>query len=170
MDVAARHGAGEWQGNVAYVFANTGAFVTSLVYCLYLARRNRSLGELRASWAAAGAGQPGGQLRSGNAHRHPLVRPVLLLQSGHVRMGKYAFTSWAIHMIMLVLFSNLLAVFFREWKGCRPRTRWAISIALAVLVAAILLLTYGNFLAGCASDRRNIARPPEERPLCEESC
>ena len=40
---------------------------------------------------------------------------------GHVRMGN-ANTSWAIHMIMLVLFSNLVAVVFREWKGCRPRT------------------------------------------------
>jgi len=30
---------------------------------------------------------------------------------GHVRLGAhYAFSSWAIHMIMLVLFSNLLAV------------------------------------------------------------
>ena len=41
---------------------------------------------------------------------------------GHVRMGNYKFTSWAIHMIMLVLFSNLVAVLFREWKGCRGRT------------------------------------------------
>ena len=65
---------------------------------------------------------------------------------GHVRMGPYAFTSWAIQMILLVLFSNLLGVLFREWKGCRPRTRLAITLALAVLVTAILLLTYGNYL------------------------
>jgi hypothetical protein len=57
-------------------------------------------------------------------------------------------TSWAIQMILLVLFSNRLAVFCHEWKGCRAGTRWAIAVALAILVAAILLLTYGNFLAG----------------------
>ena len=28
-------------------------------------------------------------------------------------------------MIMLVLFSNLVAVLFREWKGCRPLTQFA---------------------------------------------
>ena len=65
---------------------------------------------------------------------------------GHVRMGNYEFTSWAIHMIMLVLFSNLLAVVFREWKGCRGRTRTAIALGLLVLTLAILLITYGNWL------------------------
>ena len=65
---------------------------------------------------------------------------------GHVRMGSYEFTSWAIHMIMLVLLSNLTAVLFREWKGCRPRTQAAIGLGLAVLVTAVLLLTYGNYL------------------------
>ena len=65
---------------------------------------------------------------------------------GHVRMGSYEFTSWAIHMIMLVLFSNMLAVLFHEWKGCRPRTQAAITLALVVLLAAVLLLTYGNYL------------------------
>ena len=67
---------------------------------------------------------------------------------GHVRMGAYEFTSWAIHMIMLVLFSNLIAVVFREWKGCRLVTWAAIGLALLVLVLAILSLTYGNYLGG----------------------
>ena len=64
---------------------------------------------------------------------------------GHVRMSN-ADTSWAIHMIMLVLFSNLVAVVFREWKGCRLRTWFAIGLGLAVLIAAVLSLTYGNYL------------------------
>ena len=70
---------------------------------------------------------------------------------GHVRMGNYEFTSWAIHMIMLVLFSNLVAVLFREWKGCRARTRVAIALALLVLTAAVLMLTYGNHLGDLAA-------------------
>ncbi len=67
---------------------------------------------------------------------------------GHVRMGEYKFTSWAIHMIMLVLFSNLVAILFREWKECRRSTKATIGFALSVLVLAILALTYGNFLGG----------------------
>ena len=123
IDVAAQHGAGEWQGNVAYLFANTGAFVTSLIYCLYLARKNRSLGEL----LRLHGGEAGGSLAA-NYILAMLTGTLWYAQFffyslGHVRMGQYAFTSWAIQMILLVLFSNLLAVFFREWKGCRPRTR-----------------------------------------------
>jgi L-rhamnose-H+ transport protein len=49
-------------------------------------------------------------------------------------------------MILLVLFSNLVALVFREWKGCRARTWTAISLAVGVLCAAVLLLTYGNYL------------------------
>ena len=49
---------------------------------------------------------------------------------GHVRMGSYKFTSWAIHMTMLVLFSNLIAIVLREWKGCRRITQLTIGIGL----------------------------------------
>ena len=65
---------------------------------------------------------------------------------GHVRMGKYKFTSWAIHMIMLVLLSSLVGLVLKEWKTSSPRTKGILVIALIVLLVAILLLTYGNKL------------------------
>jgi L-rhamnose-H+ transport protein len=65
---------------------------------------------------------------------------------GHVRMGHYKFTSWAIHMIMLVLFSNVVGIALREWRTCRRLTHGTIAAALVVLVVAVLLLTYGNYL------------------------
>jgi L-rhamnose-H+ transport protein len=145
-NVAAAHGAGQWKGNVAYLFANTGAFLTALVYSLYLARRNRSLGQL----VGLGSDAPRGSL--GLNYVLAMLTGTLwygqffFYNLGHVRMGNYAFTSWAIHMTMLVLFSNVLGVLFREWKGCRPRTQLAIGVGLAVLITAIALMTYGNSL------------------------
>ena len=65
---------------------------------------------------------------------------------GHVRMGTYEFSSWAIHMIMLVLFSSLMGLLLREWKGCRRVTQGMIGLAVLVLIAAVLALTYGNYL------------------------
>ncbi|MFZ5830351.1 MAG: L-rhamnose/proton symporter RhaT [Planctomycetota bacterium] len=150
IDVAAAHGAGHWKGNVAYLFANTGAFVTATAYSLYLSLRNRTLGELTYLPGRGGA------RRLAANHLLSLMTGTLwygqffFYNLGHVRMGQYAFTSWAIHMIMLVLFSNLLAVVFREWKGTRPTTRAAIAAGLLVLVASVLLLTYGNYLGGSA--------------------
>ena len=49
-------------------------------------------------------------------------------------------------MIILVLFSNLVAIVFKEWKGCCGRTKTAVTLGLVVLCIAVLLLTYGNYL------------------------
>ena len=54
-------------------------------------------------------------------------------------------------MIMLVLFSNLVGIALREWRACRRWTDRTIALALLVLVAAVLLLTYGNHLGDLAS-------------------
>jgi L-rhamnose-H+ transport protein len=45
-DVASTHGAGIWRGNVTYIFSNTGAFLTTSIYCLYLHFKHKTLGEL----------------------------------------------------------------------------------------------------------------------------
>ena len=66
---------------------------------------------------------------------------------GRVRLGDaYEFSSWAMLMIMIVLFSNVLGLVFHEWKGCRPRTRAAIGVAIAGARDRRRLLTHGNYL------------------------
>ena len=146
-DMAEQYGAGIWKGNVSYLFANSGAFLTAVLYSLYLARRNRSIGEL-----VAVPGDAGSHRLAWN-HLFALMTGALwygqffFYNLGHVHLGpRYAFCSWAIHMIMLVLFSNLLAIAFKEWKGCADRTRWIIALGIAVLTGAIVMLTYGNHL------------------------
>lgn len=144
--IAASYGAGYWKGNVIYLTANTGAFVTSMFYCVYLATKNRTFGEFV-------------RLKEGSERGSLWTNYVFAIMTGtlwygqfffynlgHVRMGHYAFTSWAIHMIMLVLFSNMTGILFREWKGCSVRTRIAIVTGLLVLVVSVLSLTYGNYL------------------------
>jgi L-rhamnose-H+ transport protein len=49
-------------------------------------------------------------------------------------------------MTMLVLFSCVAGLVMREWLYCKSRTIRVLALALAVLVAAVLLLTYGNYL------------------------
>jgi len=145
-DVATAHGAGVFRGNVVYIFANTGAFVTTAIYCLYLHARHRTFGEL--------IELPAGPEKA----RLPVNFGLAILTGcfwygqfffynlGHVRMGHYKFTSWAIHMIMLVLFSTVVGVVLREWRRCRRLTHAVIAFAMVVLVGAVLLLTYGNYV------------------------
>jgi L-rhamnose-H+ transport protein len=153
-DVATRYGAGVFRGNVVYIFANTGAFLTTAVYCLYLHARRKTWGEFRRpAPAAPTAAKPRLSLNYLLAAVTGLFwyGQFFFYNLGHVRMGTYKFTSWAIHMIMLVLFSNLVGVAFREWRRCRRLTLVTMRLALLVLVAAVLLLTYGNYLGGLAA-------------------
>ena len=145
-DIASAHGAGVWRGNVVYIFSNTGAFITTALYCLWLHARHRTLGEL--------VGLPAGQEKSSLPLNWAMAFVTGLFwygqfffyNLGHVRMGHYKFTSWAIHMIMLVLISNLVGILLREWRLCRRFTHRMIGLALAVLIVAVLLLTYGNYI------------------------
>jgi L-rhamnose-H+ transport protein len=164
MKVATDHGAGQWKTNIASLFVNPGAFLTALVYCLYLARKNRSLGEFF-------------KLREGPERARLAMNYLLAILVGALWYGQffvygpgrarlgvdYEFSSWAILMIMVVLFSTILALVFREWKGCRARTLAAISVALLVLIASVVMLTYGNYLG----DKGKPASPDEGTPVAQ---
>jgi L-rhamnose-H+ transport protein len=146
-DIASAHGAGVFRGNVVYIFSNSGAFLTSALYCLWLHARHKTIGEL--------VELPAGPEKASLPVNFLMAAVTGLFwygqfffyNLGHVQLGKeFNFTSWAIHMIMLVLFSNLLGVVLREWRQCRRLTHATVGIALVVLVAAVVLLTYGNHI------------------------
>jgi len=141
VEVAAKHGAGDFKINVVYIFSNTGAFVTTLLYCLYLHVKNKTFAEYTSVTKGLGIN-----------YIMALLTGVLwyfqffFYGLGHVNLGKYEFSSWAIHMILLVLFSSVAGVAMKEWKMATHKTfNWLIT-ALIILVAAVLFLTYGNYL------------------------
>ena len=145
IEVAAKYGAGEWQTNIVYVFANTGAFLTTFIYTIWLSGRKNTFHEF-----IHVKGAPASTLISN--YCLALLTGCLWYSQflfyglGHVRMGQHKFSGWAIHMIMLILFSSFAGVVMREWTECHRRTKLAITGALAVLVGAVLMLTYGNYV------------------------
>jgi L-rhamnose-H+ transport protein len=140
-DIAADHGAGNYQGNVVYIFSNTGAFLTTLLYCLYLHSKEKTFGQYLST------GSKGLFVNYLMAMLTGLLwyGQFFFYGLGHVRMGKFKFTSWAIHMIMLVLLSAVVGLILKEWKSTSIKTKRLLVLALVVLLAAILLLTYGNW-------------------------
>jgi len=144
---AAEFGAGHWQTNIVYVFANSGAFLTTALYCLMLHKKEGTFGEF---------------LRASDGKHRPLNYLMALLTGlmwygqflfygvAHVRMGEFKFSSWAIHMIMLILFSSSAGIIMKEWYGRRSRTKIALALALMVLIGAVLVLTYGNYIGQAA--------------------
>ncbi len=144
--VAEKFGAGQFRGNVIYIFSNSGAFVTTLLYCLYLHKKEGTFKEYFSIKNESGS------------FALPLNFALAILTGflwygqfffyglGHVNLGAYQFTSWAIHMIMLVMFSALMGIVMKEWASTKRATVRILVMALFVLLAAILLLTYGNYL------------------------
>jgi len=142
---AAEFGAGHWQTNVVYIFSNTGAFITTAVYCLILARSQRTFGEFRRPKDAAPRALPINYLMA-LLTGCMWYGQFLFYGLAHVRMGEFKFSSWAIHMLMLILFSSLAGIALREWHGRSLRTKGAMVAALLIVGAAVLALTYGNYL------------------------
>lgn len=144
-DVAAAHGAGDFQGNVIYLFSHSGAFTTTLVYAGALACRDRSWGEF------VGGVAPGMLWRN---HALALLTGLLwYLQFffyglAHVRLGEFKFSSWAIHMIILILMSASFGVVIGEWRSCRRSTQALVSAAIILLLGSVGLISFGNYLGG----------------------
>jgi len=144
--IAAKYGAGYWQTNVVYIFSNTGAFLTTGLYCIYLIRKEGTLREFLKPKDTKVAGALPLNYLLALMTGMMWYGQFLFYGTAHVRMGEFKFSSWAIHMIMLILLSAMSGVVMKEWHGRSPKTKLAITFAVSVLIAAVLVLTYGNFI------------------------
>jgi L-rhamnose-H+ transport protein len=156
--LAERHAAGHtvlgidaatFCSNAIYPFSNSGAFVTTALYCLFLHARHRTLGEIVT-------------LPEGKEKASLSVNWAMAVLTGCLWYGQFFFygfghfyimkvagfeqTCWAIHMILLILLGTLIGVVFKEWKGSQPRTYAALGLALALLIVGKIFLDYGNYL------------------------
>jgi L-rhamnose-H+ transport protein len=66
---------------------------------------------------------------------------------GETQMGKYAFSSWTLHMASIIIFSTLWGLGFKEWKGAGTLAMRFLALALFLLVGSTVVVGYGNFLA-----------------------
>ena len=104
--------------NAIYPFSNGGAFMTNFLWCAIADRPQPDRRSQFLHLPRQGAGTLGFYYLMALRERRVLVFPVLLLRHGPHYMGtRYGFTSWALHMAMLILFSNVYGWLFQEWEG-----------------------------------------------------
>jgi len=144
-EVAYQYGAGHFKQGVIYLFSHTGAFTTTLLYVIYLATKNKTWKEFRTT--------PDGKGLVRNYSLALITGMLWYLQFlyyglGHVRLGAFQFSSWAIHMIILILISCGFGVLIGEWKGCKAQTKIILSLSIFLLLSSVGILTYGNYLGG----------------------
>ena len=131
-----------WKNSPIFIVVFAGGFTTNFLWCVYLNIKNRTARDYV------------------NADKAPLVNnyvfsalagitwylQFMFFGMGKTRMGEYDFSSWTIHMAFIIVFSNIWAMIFREWKGSSRRTHRIICLGILVLVASICVVGWGNYL------------------------
>jgi L-rhamnose-H+ transport protein len=65
---------------------------------------------------------------------------------GETQMGKFAFSSWTLHMASIIIFSTMWGWILHEWKGSSNKAHTLIAAGIAVLILSTIVVGYGNFL------------------------
>jgi L-rhamnose-H+ transport protein len=65
---------------------------------------------------------------------------------GESQMGKFAFSSWTIHMASIIIFSTMWGWILHEWKGSSRKAHLLIAGGIATLILSTLVVGYGNYL------------------------
>ncbi len=159
-----------WQNLPVLVVVLWGGFATNFVWSLILILRNHSA----AQFAGAPGINPMRAAQRTDRTLHdtaPLepgsrIAPHVLAQNysfaalagvvwyfqfffyslGQTKMGKYDFSSWALHMASIIIFATLWGLFLKEWRGTSVRTKALVALGLALLIGSTLIIGYGNFL------------------------
>jgi L-rhamnose-H+ transport protein len=160
-----------WQNLPVLIVVLWGGFVTNFVWSLILILRNRSFaqfGGVPGSNPMRATATTGETLMDFDPRNTGAVQKLssstlfanyffaalagavwyfqfFFYSMGQTRMGKYDFSSWALHMASIIIFATLWGVVLREWRGTSRRTRGLVTAGLLLLVGSTLIIGYGNF-------------------------
>ncbi|MCC6695342.1 MAG: L-rhamnose/proton symporter RhaT [Candidatus Hydrogenedentes bacterium] len=158
-EAALARGTGQlWQNTPVFIVVLAGGFTTNAIWCVYLNWKNRSAGDYLAS---------GKTPLLLNYVLSALAGVTWYLQfmfygMGTTQMGQYDFSSWTLHMAFIIIFSNLWALAFHEWRGAGSRTRAWITAGIVVLLLSTIVVGYGNMIADPEQ------QPPQREQLMEK--
>jgi len=137
-----------WAALPKLVVILAGGFCSNACYCAILHWRGHTGAEYGAKTDRAG-------------ERVPLLKNYLLCAAagltwylqfffytmGESKMTSLKFASWTLHMASIIIFSSVIGLALHEWRGSSGRSRGLLVAGIAVLVAATLVVGYGNYLA-----------------------
>lgn len=142
-DIAAQHGAGQFQGNAKMIVSTAGCFVVNAIWFLVASVRQKTLHEFTMRSGISPAVMTRNALWAALAGILWSVQ-FLFYGLGHVFMGHFQFASWVLHMSMLIFFSYIIGVIMKEWRNVSRKTYATLVFALLVLVASFVITAYGS--------------------------
>ncbi|HEX5026571.1 MAG TPA: L-rhamnose/proton symporter RhaT [Agriterribacter sp.] len=129
-----------FQNNVIFVVILWGGLTTNFIWCMILNARNKTFGDYTNTKTPL----------LSNYIFSALAGITWFLQfffygMGESKMGNGA-SSWILHMAFIILVANMWGIILREWKGVSTRTKSIITLGIATIIIAVLLVGYGNSL------------------------
>ena len=125
-----------------FIVILAGGFTTNFIWCIFLALRNRTIGDyvkrkdtpvLRNYLFSALAGIT-------------WYFQFMFYGMGTTKMGAYDFASWSIHMAFIIFFSNMWGLILKEWKGSGKKTVQMIVLGLIILFLSTIVIGTGNYI------------------------
>jgi L-rhamnose-H+ transport protein len=124
--------------NPVTLLVTFGGFITNLVYCLYMNRKNKTGGEIARSSKA---------VLLNNLLFCALAGLLWYSQFFGLGMGQSFFEpnsvmmafSWSILMSLNVVFSNVWGIILKEWKGAGNKAVSFLAIGMAVLIISLII-------------------------------
>ena len=143
-DIAAQHGAGNFQGNAKMIISTSGCFVVNFIWFIVAGIRQGTLKEF-----LPGVGRSGKTILQ-NWIWSALAGTLWCSQFffyglGHVQMGNFQFASWVLHMSMLIFFSYMVGLVMKEWKTVKPITNLVLIFGLLLLISSFCITSYGSY-------------------------
>ncbi len=124
--------------NPVTLLVTVGGFITNLVYCLYMNRKNKTSGEIGRSSSA---------VLTNNILFCALAGLLWYSQFFGLGMGQSFFEpdsvmmafSWSILMSLNVVFSNVWGVILNEWKGAGKKAITYLALGMVVLIFSLVI-------------------------------
>ena len=124
--------------NPVTLLVTVGGFITNLVYCLYMNRKNKTTGEIGRSSSA---------VLTNNILFCALAGLLWYSQFFGLGMGQSFFEpdsvmmafSWSILMSLNVVFSNVWGVILNEWKGAGKKAITYLALGMVVLIFSLVI-------------------------------
>lgn len=143
---------GGMEKSTAALFAETpvliialfGGFLVNLFWCLFLAKKNKSLGDFK-NYATSTNGVFMFLCLLGSCLWY---MQFFLLGVGKSYMPEdMRFVSWGILMSFVVVFAGIIGLMFGEWKGTSKLTKAVLWLGIFVLVSSALVISLKEYIS-----------------------
>jgi len=130
-----------WKGIPVLVVVLLGGLTVMFIWCLYLNITNRTTGDYTKPGAPMLA-----NLFFASVAGAIWCSQFVLFKIADAKIGEYSFAGWTVLMSSMIIFSTLLGIMMKEWKGVSLRTKSLLCASLIILVSSLVIIGYGNYL------------------------